>query len=166
MSLHQDMLDHAKFLAVHDPRKPKQANLRRAISAAYYAVFHMLTSDASAIFVKEPSLRASFKRIYSHAEMSKVAKRVRAGDLPRRVPAKGIIVPPKLRNVAEAFVELQEARHEADYNAEEVFVREDAIKHIARAEAAFADWRAIRSHDASRIFLGSFLLWKKWDEPA
>jgi hypothetical protein len=39
MSQHEDLLAQAVILAKIDLKKPKQANLRRAISSAYYAVF-------------------------------------------------------------------------------------------------------------------------------
>jgi hypothetical protein len=42
VSLASDLLDQASTLAELDPMKPKQASLRRAISAAYYLVFHLL----------------------------------------------------------------------------------------------------------------------------
>ena len=38
MSLHEDLLILAEHLAQLDARRPKQANLRRAVSSAYYAV--------------------------------------------------------------------------------------------------------------------------------
>jgi hypothetical protein len=54
MSLHSDLLDQAERLATLDPRRPKQVNLRRAVSAVYYALFHLLTSEASALYATEP----------------------------------------------------------------------------------------------------------------
>ncbi len=47
MSLHDDLLEQAKHLANREPRRPKQASLRRAISAAYYALFHLLVDEAT-----------------------------------------------------------------------------------------------------------------------
>ncbi len=47
MSLASDLLDQASILADLDPMKPKQASLRRAISAAYYSVFHLLIDDGA-----------------------------------------------------------------------------------------------------------------------
>ncbi len=47
MSLASDLLDQAGTLAGLDPLKPKQASLRRAISAAYYSLFHLLIDDAA-----------------------------------------------------------------------------------------------------------------------
>jgi hypothetical protein len=43
MSLHADLLEQAGNLARLDPTRPKQVNLRRAVSSAYYALFHLLT---------------------------------------------------------------------------------------------------------------------------
>jgi hypothetical protein len=46
MSLHMDLLQQARRLARLDPNRPRQANLRRAVSAAYYALFHYLIDQA------------------------------------------------------------------------------------------------------------------------
>ena len=39
MSLHGDLLVQARHLALVEPRRPRQASLRRAISASYFARF-------------------------------------------------------------------------------------------------------------------------------
>ncbi len=44
--MHEDLFAQAEMLALVDSRKPKQVNLRRAISAAYYGVFHYLVDEA------------------------------------------------------------------------------------------------------------------------
>ena len=46
MSLQQDLLRQARHLATKEPRRPSQASLRRAVSAAYYALFHLLVDEA------------------------------------------------------------------------------------------------------------------------
>jgi hypothetical protein len=56
MSLHADLLEQAGHLAQFDPTRPKQANLRRAVSSANYALFHMLASEMSALYAVEPGL--------------------------------------------------------------------------------------------------------------
>ena len=48
MSLAEELLEHARFLANLDPRATSQANIRRAISTAYYAVFHLLAAEVAA----------------------------------------------------------------------------------------------------------------------
>ena len=44
--MYDDLLEQARILAKLDVKKPKQANLRRAVSSAYYAVFHFLVHEA------------------------------------------------------------------------------------------------------------------------
>jgi hypothetical protein len=44
--LHDDLQQQALELAGRDPRRPKQANLRRAVSASYYALFHFLVDQS------------------------------------------------------------------------------------------------------------------------
>ncbi len=48
--LHDDLLALAlkTFELDSGPGRPKQANLRRAVSTAYYALFHLLVHDATA----------------------------------------------------------------------------------------------------------------------
>jgi len=47
MSLAKDLLDQANRLARSEKSKPKQASLRRAVSTAYYALFHLLIAEAT-----------------------------------------------------------------------------------------------------------------------
>jgi hypothetical protein len=44
--VHEDLLEQAVRLATLDAKKPKQVNLRREISSAYYALFHLLVDEA------------------------------------------------------------------------------------------------------------------------
>src|ERR1043166_2898061 len=46
MTFADDLLDQAFHLANRESEQPKQANLRRAVSTAYYALFHLLIGDA------------------------------------------------------------------------------------------------------------------------
>ena len=46
MPFPEDLLEQAKHLASRERTKPKQASLRRAVSTAYYALFHLLISEA------------------------------------------------------------------------------------------------------------------------
>jgi hypothetical protein len=52
-SLHDQLLAQAWLLAKKEPKRPLQASLRRAVSAAYYAVFHLLV-DAGGRSLTEP----------------------------------------------------------------------------------------------------------------
>jgi uncharacterized protein (UPF0332 family) len=46
MAYHDDLLQQALQPVHKEPRNPKQASLRRGVSTAYYALFHLLISEA------------------------------------------------------------------------------------------------------------------------
>ena len=58
-----DLLEQAVRLAKLDVKKPKQANLRRAISSAYYALFHMLVDEACRVQVGAQHNQAPYRRV-------------------------------------------------------------------------------------------------------
>lgn len=59
----------------------------------------------------------------------------------------------QLQLVAHAFISLQEARHEADYNMSRSFTRLEALDIVDLAEQAFADWQTIRKSLPADVFL-------------
>lgn len=166
MTLHADLLAQARSLAQRESRRPRQASLRRAVSAAYYALFHLLTFEASRIYVKDVIFVFLMNRVYSHGEMKKVSESFAKGDLPRLLkPAKATNpVPQELKGVARAFVDLQQARHEADYSLAKRLTRSETLNLVERAEQAFEDWKQVRTEDFARLYLACFLVWDKWDK--
>src|SRR5207249_2226279 len=136
--------------------------LRRAISTAYYAFFHLLVSEATSRLVAGQSrdrLRASLGRAFIHAAMRDVAQGFAAQNVSSRVrPAlSGASLQPQLISVARAFVDLQGARHEADYDTSRRFTRRDCLVLVEQAERAFADWRAVRRSLQADVFLVALL---------
>lgn len=166
MSLHNDLLSQAHNLVRREPRRPRQASLRRAVSSAYYALFHLLIHEASRSFATNKALRLLMSRAFIHSEMNKASKSFAGGTLPQRfnTVSGGQAVPPNLRDVAKAFVELQQARHEADYNLARSFSRAEAQALVDRADQAFNDWQAIRNDDLARLYLVCLLIWDRWEK--
>ena len=81
MTLATELLAQATLLATKEPRRPKQASLRRAVSASYYALFHLLVDEASRRLVSgldRASLRLSLSRAFNHGAMKTVAKQFAA----------------------------------------------------------------------------------------
>jgi uncharacterized protein (UPF0332 family) len=165
MAFHDDLLEQAEHLTSREPRRPKQASLRRAISDAYYALFHMLISEASSLFVRDTRLANRINRAYSHADMDEVSRSFAQGKWPKTFdPVRGsFAVPASLRAVAQAFADLQQVRHDADYNLARAFTRNEARTAIAQAKQAFRDWQGVRRDDLARVYLACFLNWKAWD---
>jgi uncharacterized protein (UPF0332 family) len=169
MNLANDLLLQARRLAVQEPHRPKQASLRRAISTAYYALFHLLVQEAARAVVGQgrgASLIPLIGRVLDHAEMKKASSSFRygAGSLPKTVlPYLPTGVPVDLTLVATAFFQLQEARHEADYNLAPRYSREEAEQVVALAETAFAAWKRVRATPEARVYLLSILFWSRWN---
>ena len=63
-----------------------------------------------------------------------------------------------LQFVASTFVQLQEARHDADYNLSRTFSRVDVDALVTQAQTAFARWKAIRGTDEANAFLVALLV--------
>jgi len=168
MSMANDFLDLAKKLVRYQKADVLRARLRRAISTAYYAIFHLLLENGSAKIVSHPQIRILVGRAYTHSEMVKTAKSFQSGanSLPAHLtaPFGGTLpaLPVELTRVAKAFVILQEARHAADYDSSKSFTRGDAKVFVSHASDAFTDWNTVVSmpihHDVCELFLAAMLL--------
>ena len=162
MSLHADLLKQARQLAVREPRRPLQASLRRAVSASYYALFHLLVDEATRRMIAgrdRAALRHCLARAFGHAPMRKVAQQFSENSLsPKLDPGlDGQPLQPELVRVASAFLDLQEARHEADYDTAHRFTRREVLDLVDRAERAFADWSRVRRSIQADTFLTGLL---------
>ena len=71
MSFPDDLLEQAYHLANREPESPKQASLRRAISTAYYALFHMLVDEAVGKWTVERQ-RSILARTFDHGKMKRI----------------------------------------------------------------------------------------------
>jgi hypothetical protein len=103
---------------------PTTVARRRAVSSAYYALFHSLIADAVGRTIGDDPARDedryTVSRWYSHGEMRTVSQWVirlaRGESVPNGVAVLLGNPPPDLVELARAFIQLQEARHEADYD--------------------------------------------------
>ncbi|MBY0523784.1 MAG: hypothetical protein K2R98_10325 [Gemmataceae bacterium] len=166
MSLHDDLLEQAARLATSDSRRPKQVNLRRSVSSAYYALFHLLIGEASRLYAKDIEMMGRVSRTFNHVEMKRVSTSFVSQRLPKALlPAGGTYaISFELQRVASSFLELQQARHLADYDVRRVFSRQEVLRCVDLSRQAFADWERVKKNDDARLYLACFLLWKRWDE--
>jgi hypothetical protein len=67
-------------------------------------------------------------------------------------PAK-LAVLEKLKVVAKSFVELQQARHDADYDNSRIWSRTQAYEEIVKAEVAITAWAAIQDEEMAQDYL-------------
>lgn len=147
------LLEQARLLLSGDAKRPRQANLRRAVSASYYALFHLLIQDATRALIpkSDPELRKLIPRAFTHEEMASACRTFAStGSQPAILKAiyPDLVIPSQLAAVAQAFVDLQKARHDADYATHLSWTRTMALTELERAELAFNDWDAIRPRSA------------------
>jgi hypothetical protein len=137
---------------------PRQVDIRRAISAAYYAVFHFALREVADEFVgKGQQTSAAYALAYrslSHKKLADICKEVKKPELKaslkKYAPEAGYSW--HIREFSELVVQLQEKRHEADYNPSPKFRLADARADIAAAEAAIERF-SLADPEEKRVFL-------------
>ena len=165
MSLYHDLIEQAEHLAKRELKKPRQASLRRAVSTAYYAVFHMLIDDAvRKLIPSKPSLlRIHAKRAFTHSDMRNACEQfVKSSGTFAQLMASP--VESDLLTVATAFVELQYHRHTADYDLTQTYDRVNALEIIELARIAVAAWSRVRDRPNANVFLAALLLNRRWNK--
>lgn len=163
MSLHDDLLAQARRLASAEPRRPRQASLRRAVSASYYALYHLLVSEATGRMfagARLAALRGDVARAFAHRTMKDVARQFSSRNVSPRLRAglNGQPLQAELVRVADSFVRLQDARSDADYDTARTFRRGEALVSVQISERAFADWRRVRKSVQADTFLAGLLV--------
>src|SRR5580704_15828546 len=161
MPFPNDLLEQAYHLANREPKRPKQASLRRAVSTAYYALFHLLIAETTKNW-KRPAERFTLARMFDHMAMGKVCA-TRRDELNAYFNAH----PPAgrqrdvfkhLQVITDTFVHMLQYRHTADYDGSTKWTRTDTLEKIGSVEAAFQSWAAIRTEHDAQNFLVTLLL--------
>jgi hypothetical protein len=156
MGLSQDLLDLADHLSRKEPRKPRQASLRRAVSTAYYALFHLLIEDAIKRWSGHKNSRIGLARAFEHANMDKVSKAFQKSSW-QGFDGSNVLIPQDLQKVARAFINLQAERHRADYNYATRFNRTDVQEKVSQVRDAFEQWARVRKDPAADYYLVALL---------
>jgi len=139
VAYHDELLQQANELVHKNQNHPTQADLRRSVSSAYYALFHLLIFEACLNWSNDIS-RPGLARMFDHGLMKKVSKRVTdAGKMP--YAGEDPIIVGKLRSFAGLFVQLQEQRHEADYNIKDTWTLTQSLRETLAANRAFVTWQ-------------------------
>ena len=160
MGLADDLLEQARFLAAYEGENSKQTSLRRSVSTAYYALFHLLAEDASDRWHGSLEAKTGIQRGFNHGTMRSVSNQFQKTNW-RDWHDSQRAVPLALMRVAKAFTDLQDFRQSADYDNHEQwnFLEVDDVLQITRA--AFDDWQAIRTDPMAGNYLLAMLLPKQ-----
>jgi hypothetical protein len=152
------LFDQADGLAGSGVGRPRQVDVRRAISAAYYGLFHAVTTAAADLVVGQNNRsQARYGLVYrsiDHNRLREFCKDVQKQTLPekyrRYAPQGGFGA--DIRTFATAVAELQEKRHTADYDPMAQMKQSDAIVSTGTARAALIRFQSANS-DERMIFL-------------
>ena len=163
--LPQDLICHALRLALSS--KADEADLRRAVSAAYYGLFNAITkAGADLLAGSSPALHTLIARSFEHRAARRVCEVFRTPASQPFLRLYGPLLPQgpdaRLHLVADAFCRLQEARQTADYDIAAPFSTSDARADVQAATKAVADWAAIQHTPEAHVFLTALLLADRW----
>ena len=127
---------------------PAWAAIRRAISTAYYAAFHALNASNAEVLVgpaHDQLTSRAWIRIYrglNHNHIKSQFQQNRAS------------FSPDAQIFADLFCDLQDERHNADYDPQATFTAQEAATWLNKAEAAITDFlRTSRSERAAIAIL-------------
>lgn len=164
----KEMLAVARELLALKATHHEEEVVRRAVSTAYYSVFHLLTEAATGLYVSPGSPATGvLRRTLNHEPMKAVSGMFSKGNYPKvfQDVASKMPVSADLKVVAKAFVDLQIEREKADYEFGIKMERSEATLLIEKAEKAFEAWEKVKNTDEARLYLASFLLYKSaWNQ--
>jgi uncharacterized protein (UPF0332 family) len=127
-----DLLAQARFLLIpRQPGPPLQVDVRRAISAAYYALFHHVVAAAADYLIgktkhRDPRYSIAYRSV-DHATLRSACINARTAKT---------ALTEELKEFADSFVVLQAQRHSADYDPATLMRTSEAKLAIAEAAKA------------------------------
>lgn len=153
-----DLIETAKRLTRNQASgRPHQSDLKRAVSSAYYALFHALCLNFANHLV------GTNRRSHGWRAWRQTYRYVDHGHAKTQCENKEILskFPEEIQDFAEWFIELQAARYIADYDPLSRFEKNDVIFMIDIAERvikafskvktadkrAFAAWTALKNRN-------------------
>ena len=145
MGLADELLEDARYLAEQGIAENRVSCMRRAVSTAYYAVFHLLVED----FISNwpfTDQRARLARMFDHKKMRDAA--FTPANERNPTSTESVLV-----DFKTAFRQLQTDRHRADYDLSWNVVATEVQKAITLAEDIFGKWRSIRAEEVARHYL-------------
>ena len=165
-----ELLDRAKSGLPSGPGAPGQVALRRSASDLYYAAFHFLIDQIATQLLRTSNAQRQARHVLSrgltHVGLRDGCKKLSAGPLtgslaaglpsPSPLPA----LPTPVRQFAVTFVELQELRHDADYNWNTRLAKGDVDRMVKDVRVRIQEFREVPVADPGRQwFLSALAVW-------
>lgn len=125
------------------PGRRKQSDLKRAVSTAYYALFHAMCRNAADQLVgasRASRPQRAWVQAYRAVEHGHAKAQCQRDEVLRQFPQ-------PVQDFAALFVELQAARHDADYDPTSEFSLSETRELIGRAREAVREFKAAGRND-------------------
>lgn len=122
--------------------RPRQTDLRRAVSTAYYALFHCLAACCADLLVGgggSDRSATAWERTYRALEHGVARRRCQAANIRE--------FPPAIQQFADLFVDMQGKRHLADYASAGNFPKRIVLRDISDVAEAIARFQQVPSKD-------------------
>ena len=122
-----DLMETARRLTESGTPQPTQADLRRAVSTAYYALFHCLAGAAADLLTGSSRRGPEWHQVYRALEHGKARSACQRQGAMRTFPM-------EVRTFGDTFIDLQKARQQADYAHEGEYSKPDVLDMISTVE--------------------------------
>ena len=149
----QDLIATSRLLTA-TPRpdtQPLEDSLRRAVSTAYYAMFHALASSNADCLVGTPH-----NPLTEHA-WSRIYRGLSHNAARRNLLQDRSLFSLHVQQFADAFAQLQDQRHRADYDPNRTFSRPQALYWIERAEGAIDNFMQASDDERKMVAIQSLV---------
>jgi hypothetical protein len=160
MGIAEELLALAGHLATSPSPDFEQAAFRRSVSTSYYALFHLLINAAAQRWNGSPEAQLGLERAFKHNNMKEVSAVVSRGSW-KHWSTPPLAIPIELQQIGSTFVDLQEARHIADYDNSKIWTTTEVDARLDDARTAFQNWEKIRTDPAAHEYLLALLIGKK-----
>lgn len=127
--IYRELLNHTEDLLISYDERPNTVSLRRCVSSAYYSVWHCLCYAWSKKF--DTRLQGKLYRQPDHKNAKKAASGMKGRNNTWLEKSECC---EELNIFCEDFIRLQEARHMADYDIDNIIQKHEAIAAIERAK--------------------------------
>jgi hypothetical protein len=147
----------ARSLCDPTTQPPSDAALRRAVSTAYYALFHTVLRAAATRFMGHGQQwtggYALLYRSFDHGYMKEICKRLDVATLAETTKRqlRRSAISADMRFFARTFVPTQELRHLADYDPTAQFLPSEVAAVVDEADNALAAFGRVPANELADI---------------
>jgi len=109
--------------------KPRQANLRRAVSTVYYALFHCLARSCADLLVggnQTTRSQPAWQQVYRALEHGRAKQNCLDKEALKKFPK-------PIQDFGNIFVTMQVERHQADYSPNKRYYKSEVFSYIFEA---------------------------------